>query len=192
MKRIIAPWSKVSRERSGAMGPSRGMVIVALMFAALVTSSLAWAQNSHFVRSGTAGVGDDGDLVCSGWKIAGLGSTPVEDTVTCSANGTAIYACINHGGNHPSASNKETVSGPVSGSGTFLSGKNGTISGSVSAEAPGPGTFSCPPGQDFVLASVSYTGITLSDSLGATANIAGAAEACLLSGELAQDPTLCP
>jgi len=173
------------------MAPNRVMVIVALMFAALLTSNLAWAQNSHFVQSGTVSVDAAGNLVCSGWKIAGLGSNQ-EDIVTCNAQGSAIYACINNGGKHPSATNKETVNGPVSGSGTFTSGKNGTISGAVTAEPPSAGAFSCPKGQTLTLTSVSYSSVSLVDSAGATADVAGSASACLISGTLAQDPTLCP
>lgn len=191
MKRIIAHRSKVNRERRGAMASNRVMVVVAVMFAALLTSSLAWAQNSHFVRSGTATINGAGQLVCSGWKIAGLGSN-VTDDVTCSAQASAIYACINNGGHHPSATNKETVNGPVSGSDEFTSGKNGTISGTVTVDPPDAGLFSCPNGQTLVLASVSYSSIALVDSFGATANLAGSVDSCLLSGALANDPSLCP
>jgi hypothetical protein len=162
-----------------------------VMIAVLLASSVAWAQNSHFVRSGTATVDNLGNLVCSGWKVAGLGSN-VTDSITCAGQATAIYACINNGGHHPSATNKETVNGPVSGTDDFTSGKNGTISGSITVAPPGAGTFSCPNGQDLVLASVSYTSLSLSDSFGATADISGSVDRCLLSGDLANDPTLCP
>ena len=47
------------------------------------------------------------------------------------ANASAIYACRNKGGNFPVNSKKTTVSGPVSASGQFTSGKNGQITSSL-------------------------------------------------------------
>src|SRR5205085_8780543 len=111
-------------------------------------------------------VADGGDLVVS-WKEAGLGND-VTITYTATANATASYACINGGGNHPSASNKETVNGPVSASGSFLSGKNGSITASLTGEEPGAGNFSCPSGQSMVLAGVSYTNVLLTDTINGT------------------------
>src|SRR5215472_14048427 len=129
---------------------------------------VAYATSPHFISASdaiittaTSDAIDLGDLVVS-WKEAGLGNNLLID-YTASASGTAEYACINGGGNHPSASNKETVNGPVSASGTFTSGKNGSISGSLTVEEPGPGAFSCPPGQTFILAFVAYSNISLAD-----------------------------
>ena len=56
--------------------------------------------------------------------------------------------------------NKETVSGPVTGTGTFPV-RNGQTTGSLTAGPPGPGNFSCPSGQSLVLAFVSYTNVLL-------------------------------
>lgn len=121
----------------------------------------AFATSPHFV-SATGSVDNNGSLTVS-WKEAGLGDNQlIQYTLTASA--TATYACINGGGNHPKAANKETVSGPVSASGTFSSGKNGNVTASLTAGPPGPGSFACPNGQKLVLASVSYTGITLTDT----------------------------
>lgn len=120
----------------------------------------AFGQNPHFIQA-SAALQTDGSLVVS-FKEAGLG-----DTVTvleqASANATASYACVNGGGNHPQAANKETVHGPVSASGNFTSGKNGNIVGSLTIAPLGPGTFSCPNGQQLVLAAVSYSGIAITD-----------------------------
>ena len=58
------------------------------------------------------------------FKIAGLGDNQTI-TVTASASATAVYACQNNGGNFPSDPKKQQVSGPVSASGEFTSGKNG-------------------------------------------------------------------
>lgn len=134
-----------------------GLLICALAF----TPASLWAQNAHFLSSSAAlSTTDLGDLVVS-FREAGLGNGDV--TYTASGNATATYACINGGGNHPSASNKATVGGPVSGTVTIPTTKNGSITGMVPVEEPGAGTFSCPGGQTLVIASVSYTDVTLTD-----------------------------
>jgi hypothetical protein len=62
----------------------------------------------------------------------GLGNLNIDYTVT--ADATATYACINGGGNHPQAANKETVNDDVSGSGSFEP-KNGRVVASLSGRA---------------------------------------------------------
>jgi hypothetical protein len=106
-------------------------------------------------------INDSGALVVS-WDEAGVGQQTVNYTLT--ADGSATYACINGGGNHPKATNKATVNGPVSASGSFPATKNGRVTGSLSAGPPSAGSFSCPGGQTLVLASVSYTNIVVSDT----------------------------
>jgi hypothetical protein len=126
--------------------------------AAMAFASTAVAQNPHFIRA-ASGLTNSGALTAT-FKIAGLGDNETI-AVTLSAQATAQYACFNRGGNHPEATNKETVSGPVSATGNFTSGQNGQVNGSLTAQPPGPGGFSCPPGQNLVLTFVSYTGVTL-------------------------------
>jgi hypothetical protein len=75
----------------------------------------------------------------------------------------APYACINKGGNHPQAANKETVNAEVSAGGSFAP-KNGRVVASLSAGPPSAGAFSCPSGQRLVLAGVSYTNTQLCDT----------------------------
>jgi hypothetical protein len=142
-----------------------------LMATVAVTAiaGVAYADSPHFVSASDSiittapdGVTNLGDLVVS-WKEAGLGDNMLV-AYTAAADGSATSACINKGGNHPSASNKETVNGPVSASGSFSSGKNGQITQSLTVEEPSPGSFSCPSGQSFVLASVSYTMVSISDN----------------------------
>jgi hypothetical protein len=131
---------------------------------ASLSAGIAWAQSPHFITATDAlSTGSDPDDLIVSWKEAGLGND-VLISYTASASATATYACINNGGNHPQASNKETVTSPVTASGTFSSGKNGTISQSLTAEEPSPGNFSCPGGQSLVLASVSYTGVQITDT----------------------------
>jgi len=140
------------------------MLTICLLAVATFMATAAQAQSPHFISASDALSSTEnlGDLVVS-FKEAGLGNNALID-YTAAADGTATYACINGGGNHPSASNKETVSGPVSANGQFSSGKNGTISQSLTIEEPGPGSFSCPSGQTFVLADVSFKNVSITDT----------------------------
>src|SRR5215472_7961552 len=71
--------------------------------------AVAYADSPHFI-SASDSVNSSGSLVAS-FKEAGLGTTVSTETIKLTADGTATYACINGGGNHPKATNKETVSG---------------------------------------------------------------------------------
>jgi hypothetical protein len=82
-----------------------------------------------------------------------------------------VYACQNNGGNFPADPKKTTVSGPVSASGDFTSGKNGQVTGSLTLSPPAT-TLTCPSGQHVVLVSVSYTNVQVSGG-GDTATIPG-------------------
>jgi hypothetical protein len=132
--------------------------VLAIALLAL-TISTAFAAAPHFI-SASASI-NGGNLVVS-WKEAGLGDNQLIH-YTVSADATATYVCVNGGNHNPSASNKTTVSGPVSASGTFSSGKNGNITASLSAAPPSAPDF-CPNGQKTELALVTYTNITLTDT----------------------------
>jgi len=97
------------------------------------------------------------------FKEVGLSSN-AGTTYLVTADATATYGCINGGSNHPRAANKQTISGPVSGSATFTSSGNGTISGAIAVAPLGPGGFSCPPGQIVELVEVSYTNVVITDT----------------------------
>jgi hypothetical protein len=83
---------------------------------------------------------------------------------------------------NPSAQNKTTVSGPVTASGTFSSGKNGQVTESLTLSPPSAGGFSCPPGQDLEIAQVVYTNVAITDTTnGITEPIPGTFDTgCLL------------
>jgi hypothetical protein len=146
------------------------IVVSAFVVGALTFAVAAYADSPHFIKA-SATVNNDGQLVCS-FKEAGLGTTATTEHVTCSADATAVYQCFNHGGKHPKAGNKETVGGPVSGDGEFPV-RNGSATGTILVDPPGPGDFSCPSGQDLFLQSVSYTNIKLTGSGGETAAVPG-------------------
>jgi hypothetical protein len=123
-------------------------------------ASAALAQNEHFIRA-SGSLNNNGSLTVS-FKEAGLG-TNQNITYVLSADATATYVCVNRGGANPSAQNKTTVAGPVSSTGTFSSGKNGSVTASLTVSPP-PSDISCPSGQSLQLASVSYTNVVLTDT----------------------------
>ena len=129
--------------------------VVALF--ALAAPAFAAAPKFH---SATSSVNNDGALVVS-FDERGLGNDNVDYTVT--ADATALYACINGGGKHPQAANKESFEGQVSGGGSFEP-KNGRVVASLTAGPLLAPQFTCPPGQRRVLAAVSYTNIVLTDT----------------------------
>jgi hypothetical protein len=155
-----------------------GMAFVSAALLVIALQGTIYADSPHFI-SASASIDEAGNLVCS-FKEAGLGTTLQTEAVTCSADATAVYACINGGDKHPKAANKETVSGPVSGGGAFPV-RNGQTTGSITVAPPEAGTFSCPSGQRLVLASVSYTSIVLAGSAGDTANVPGTLSTTLIN-----------
>ena len=138
-----------------------GLVLVlALTFLGLTTQmALASTSGAHFF-SATASVNGGGALVVS-WDETGLGNENINYTL--SADSTAVYACINNGGQHPKASNKESVNGSVSTGGSFQS-KNGRVQGSLTAGPLTDPSFTCPSGQTRILAKVTYSNIVLTDT----------------------------
>jgi hypothetical protein len=141
-------------------------------------ASAALAQNEHFIRA-SGSLNNNGTLTVS-FKEAGLG-TNQNITYVLSADATATYVCVNRGGANPSAQNKTTVAGPVSSTGTFNSGKNGSVTASLTVSPP-PSDISCPRGQSLELASVSYTNVVLTDTTNnVSINIGGTfTSGCLL------------
>ncbi|HEY0680862.1 MAG TPA: hypothetical protein VGD45_00885 [Steroidobacter sp.] len=147
--------------------------------ATVLGTSLAFAISPHFLRASDSIDFDTGEFTCS-WKEVGLGNNALI-TYVCSASATATFVCINHGGRNPSAANKTTVEADVGATGTFPSTKNGSITASLTVEPPGPGEFSCPPGQSMGLAQVSYTNVLLTDTTnGIAVALADQSTGCLL------------
>jgi hypothetical protein len=137
---------------------SRMAQLAVVLGVMLASSAITYADNPHFI-SASAVLNQDGTLTAT-FKEVGLGNGAATAGITLSADATAVYQCFNRGGNHPQAGNKETVSGPVSSSGTF-DVRNGSTKGSLTIGAPGPGNFSCPGGQTLHLISVTYTNVKL-------------------------------
>lgn len=143
-------------------------VLVVAIMGLTAQSALAGA---HFF-SATGSINGGGALVVS-WDEAGLGNGDIDYTLT--ADATATYACINNGGHHPKASNKEDVEGQVSNGGSFQS-KNGRVRGTLTAGPLLDPSFTCPSGQTRIMANVTYTNIVLTDT---TSNVSiGIADVC--------------
>jgi len=133
------------------------LALAALMCTVVISS----AASPHFVGRVTATIDPGTGNLTVSWKEAGLGNNQNINYVA-TADATATFVCVNNGGQCPDAANKTTVQGPVSAPGTFNSGKNGTISASLTIEPPAATAF-CPGGQTEVLADVSYTNIQITD-----------------------------
>ena len=96
------------------------------------------------------------------WDQRGLGQGDVNYRLT--ADVVETWACFNRGGKNPSAANKQDQQEDLDITFTRTVDRNGRIRSSITGPVPSPGTFSCPPGQDLRLASVSYTNIVLCDT----------------------------
>jgi hypothetical protein len=158
----------------------RAFLFLATVGAALALAvPAAHADSPHFTRA-SASLNSNGTLTVS-FKEAGLGTNQLI-TYVASADGTAVYVCVNKGGGNPSASNKTTVNGPVTASGDFSSGKNGQVTASLTLSPPSAGSFSCPPGQSMQVASVSYSNVAITDTTnGVSESIGGTfSSGCLL------------
>jgi hypothetical protein len=137
---------------------------IAFAAALLFGPGVAWAQSPHFVGTPQASFSADFDLAVA-FKEAGLGNN---QTITYNVNATATgaCACVTNSGNCPAAANKFPPTN-VTGTGTFTSGKNGSISQTIDTDPPtcqqlSPAT--CPRGQTNTLASITYSNITITDT----------------------------
>jgi hypothetical protein len=138
-------------------------LVLAVLSAMLMTMSIVSGANPHFVRA-NAQLIREADLKAV-FKEAGLGRNE-NVTIQLSADTKALWGCINRGGNHPQAANKEYAYGQATESGEFNSGRNGHVIGSLTidlADVAMPDDWSCPRGQKAVLFEVAYGDIQLCD-----------------------------
>lgn len=137
-------------------------LVIAAATALAITSGVAWAQNPHFIDKFTKASLDDEFNLVVGFKEAGLGDNQNID-YELTADATATYQCLNNGGQCPNAANKQDVAGPVVGTATLNSGKNGQIKDSLTANPP-PADLDCPGNQVAKVTSVVYSNILLTDT----------------------------
>ena len=147
----------------------RTLVMFMAVLLALTVAAPTLAANAHFIKTSASGPNAAGDLKVN-FKLAGLGANETI-TIEASADATAVSACRNNGGGFPNDPKKTSSSGRVTASGDFTSGKNGSISSSLTLSPPAT-SLTCPPGQKVVLVSVSYTNVQVSGG-GDTENISG-------------------
>ena len=129
--------------------------------ASIAVAVPAFAASPHFVSASAA---QSGNGVAVSFKEAGLGSSTVV-TIKAEAIYSAVFQCINGGGKNPSAQNKTTVVGSAAESGSFTSGKNGQVTGSLTLAAPTvtDNDFTCPSGQKEELTQLTWSAVTLQD-----------------------------
>jgi hypothetical protein len=124
------------------------------LFAVLVAAALtiggplvAFAGSPHFVSGATATLNGDGSLTVLA-KEAGLG-----DEAQISVTVTALAECINGGGQHPKAVNKESV-----GTSTTVPVQNGKANISVTLDPPAFSPPCDPP------MTVHFTNVVVTDT----------------------------
>jgi hypothetical protein len=140
------------------------LIAIATVAAAVLTfgAVAAVADSPNFKSATASGPAADGSLAVN-FRETGLGSTPNPVNYQASADANALYACQNGGGNFPSDPKKQAETGRVTANGTFPSGKNGNVTGSLTLRPPAS-TLSCPGGQTPVLVSVTYTNVQICDT----------------------------
>src|SRR5215469_15924810 len=156
--------------------------LAAALAAVVLAAGPAAADSPHFISEGTASITSSGAYQVSNFKEAGLGNLGVTSiSITLSATANATYACINGGGNHPKATNKQSVTGEVTKTGNFPI-RNGSTTGTLAVGPPPAGPFQppCSPPQTVALVFVSYTNVSLSGA-GATSTEPNLS-ACLFPG----------
>jgi len=134
-------------------------ILLGLSVAFIFGAGPAAAQAVNIQRASVSGPNEQGQLLFS-FRIQGLGQNE-QVIVTATADATAVYGCRNpQSGTFPNAANKQTISGPVSSTGTFTSGRSGGLQASLLLSPPAS-TLQCPPGQVATLISVTYTNLVL-------------------------------
>ncbi|ADU48727.1 hypothetical protein [Intrasporangium calvum] len=142
----------------------KSLLVASIAFVVAVVMANPAAAVAAKFHSATGSVNNSGALVVS-FDERGLGNDNIDYTLT--ADATALYACINGGGKHPQAANKESFEGSVSGGGSFEP-KNGRVVADLTAGPLLAPQFQCPNGQKRVLAAVTYTNIVLTDTTNGT------------------------
>jgi len=147
----------------------RRFTLLAAILALGLSAQAALAASPHFVRASARLVGDN---LAVSFKEAGLGNNQDIDYVA-SADFSRTDSCMNGGGKVPSDPKKTETSDVVEASDTFKSGKNGTISRTLTLVALGT-TLDCPPGQQETLISLTYSNVKITDvTNGITESIQG-------------------
>jgi hypothetical protein len=159
-----------------------GLAIVAVVAVVIGLASPAYANFPHFRTSSVSTTSSTGAATLSAtssasasvplpnllfsWTEVGLGTPDV--TYEIKTVMTVTFGCVNGGKNHPSASNKVTVTTPAGATATRTADKNGQITSSVvvmtsSLPVSPPADFSCPSGQTLAALSATFTDNSITD-----------------------------
>jgi hypothetical protein len=157
-----------------------GLAIVAALAVIVGLASPAYASFPHFKTSSvslvtgtsTTGLSEMSSASASvklpdllfTWTEVGLGNPDVVYRLNTVVSAT--FGCVNGGGNHPSATNKTTITEPLQKVVGLAADKNGQITGSVvlDTSSVSPTGFSCPKGQTLVALSATFTDNTITDT----------------------------
>ena len=142
------------------------MRVCTLLVAAAVIASggIAYATSPHFVSATGAVSQTTGDLTVS-FKEAGLGTNQNIDYTLQASTESFTWQCFTKSGNKPQGSPQGPfVFANESVSGTFSSGKNGNVTGSLTLDAL-QGSASCNGGGlKLCLIDAEYDGVTFADT----------------------------
>jgi hypothetical protein len=155
------------------------VALITAIFAVAIPVAMA-AANFHYAN---ASINKNTGALSVSFKLSGLGNDIATADVSLTGSASAEYSCINGGGNHPKAANKENVNGPIASSGTFPV-RNGSVTGTLTAGPLSQGDFSCPGGQTLYLTAVSYSGMGLSSNAAGGASTTASPDTVSLSGLL--------
>jgi hypothetical protein len=130
----------------------RSLIVATAVFATLlIGSAAAMADSPHIIGSPTTSV--SGNSLTFSASVAGLGNASTADF---DWNGTIDVSsrCYTKSGNKPQAANKqETIN--VDATTTSIVGRNGRATASLTVTPLS--TLSCPPGQNVVIESLTYS-----------------------------------
>ena len=172
---------QIPNRRSRKVG-QLGLAIVAALAVIVGLASPAYAGFPHFktvsvslaTGSSTTGLSEISSASASAplpnllftWTEVGLGNPGDGVDYAFSTSVTATFGCVNGGSRHPSATNKTTITEPVSATGTRNVDKNGQITDSFevpTSSVSAPTGFSCPTGQTLAALSATFTNNTITD-----------------------------
>jgi hypothetical protein len=119
----------------------------------------------HFIGSAQASLTSTAEVVVT-FKEAGLGTNQnIDYLLTADASGQ--YQWFNHGGNKPQGQPFQFGPITVSATGTFSSGQNGNVVGSLTVSPPPPSAevLAAGNGKNWTLqVTITYSNITLTDT----------------------------
>ena len=132
-------------------------VAILTLIAFMSLAALEGDTRPRFAYTRAAAAGLDVEVA---WKESGIWREGMVHNVI-TAEASATYVCLE--GEQARVADRENIYDSLSAEGDFASTKLGVASGSLTLKPPGPGMFSCPPGQRLRLVCAKYTRLTCRD-----------------------------